>query len=310
MPHIRNITLLIRYISILSSLAVFLLAATAASAGSKDVPAADSHYGWFGLLDNRSQYGKFWFPEPFQLDETDIDNEVRFDWIHQSGHGKVTNEYHIEFEKSFGVATFELEIPYQSETTSTTDQISGITSKGRTRGVGNIEISVRSPIQQFVSKDGFFDNTIGVGLELGLPTYSPVSQNTEGVAKVFDALRLGEHFSLQTMGGFSILMGSGDAGGSQTLEYGAVAGYNLTRKELALPYVEELIPIIELKGELALKGEDIGQNNLTGTVGLRATLDAIGALQPRIGVGYIFPIDRMARNDFKWGIITSVVFEY
>ncbi|MDA8429680.1 MAG: hypothetical protein M0T70_10540 [Geobacteraceae bacterium] len=310
MTQIRSFTRLVRYVSILSSLAALLLSATAASAVTQDGTAADTHYGWFGSLDYRSQYGQFWFPEPFRLDETDVDNEVRFDWVHQAGHGKVTNDSHVEIEKAFGVTTFELEIPYQSETDTTTDPLSGLTSKERTRGVGNIEISVRRPIQQFVSSDGFCDNTVGVGLELGLPSYSPVSQNTEGVVKAFDALRLGEHFSLQTMGGFSLLMGPGDAGGDQTFEYGAVAGYSLARKDLALPHVEQLIPIVELKGERGLKGENAGQNNLTGTVGLRANFDAIGPLQPRIGVGYIFPIDQAARNDFKWGIVTSLVFEY
>ena len=310
MTQIRNFTHLVRYVSILSSLAALLLTATAARAVTQDDSAADKHYGWFGLLDNRSQYGKFWFPEPFRIDETDVDNEVRFDWVHQAGHGKVTNDSHVEFEKSFGVTTFELEIPYQSETVTTTDSLTGVTSKEHTRGVGNIEISVRRPIHQFVSRDGFFDNTVGVGLELGLPTYSPVSQNTEGVVKVFDSLRLGEHFSLQTIGGFSLLMGPGDAGGTQTFEYGVVAGYNIARKDLALPHVEELIPILELKGETGLKGENAGQNNLTGTVGLRANFNALGPLQPRVGIGYIFPIDRAARNDFKWGIVSSIVFEY
>ncbi len=310
MMQIRNFTHLVRYVSILSSLAALLLTASAASAAAEDNSAADTHYGWFGLLDHRSQYGQFWFPEPFRMDETDVDNEVRFDWIHQAGHGKVTDDSRIEIEKAFGVTTFELEIPYHYETVTTTDPLSGATSKERTRGVGNIEISVRRPIYQFVSSNSFFDNTVGVGLELGLPTNSPVSQNTEGVAKVFDALRLGEHFSLQTMGGFSLLMGPGDAGGTQTFEYGVVAGYNIARKDLALPHIEQLIPILELKGETGLKGENAGQNNLTGTIGLRANFDAIGSLQPRIGIGYVFPIDKAASNDFKWGIVTSIVFEY
>ena len=310
MTQIRSITPLVRYASILSSLAALLLAATAASAFTQNDSSADTHYGWFSSLDYRSQYGQFWFPEPFRMDETDVDNEVRFDWVHQAGHGKVTDDSHFEIEKAFGVTTVELEIPYQSETVPTTDSLTGVTSKERTRGVGNIEISVRRPIYQYVSHDGFYDNTIGVGLELGLPTYSPVSQNTEGVVKMFDALRLGEHFSLQTMGGFSLLMGPGDAGGDQTFEYGVVAGYDIARKDLALPHVEQLIPILELKGETGLSGENAGHNNVSGTVGLRANFDAIGPLQPRIGLGYIFPIDQAARNDFKWGIVTSIVFEY
>jgi hypothetical protein len=65
-----------------------------------------------------------------------------------------------------------------------------------------------------------------------------------------------------------------------------------------------------LVGETAINGEDAGQNNLTGTLGVRLNLRSIGALQPRLGVGYVFPIDQTARDEFRWGVVTSVVFEF
>lgn len=309
----RNLTHLTRRLSALSLMTALLLTAAAAGAvtlNTSPAPAADTHYGPFGLLNHRSRYGQFWFPEPFRLDETDVDNELRLDWVHQEGKGQVTDEVPVELEKAFGVTTYELEIPYEREAESTTDPATGVRSHERTQGAGNIEISVRRPIYQFVSRDEFFDNTVGAGVELAIPTNSPVSKNTEGVVKMFDDLRLGEHFSLQALGGYSFLMGPGEEGGTQTFEYGLVAGYNLARKDLALPHVEQIIPILELKGETGLNREEAGKNNLSGTLGVRANLDAIGSLQPRLGIGYIFPVDKGARDEFKWGLVTSLVFEY
>jgi len=311
MMQSRYLTNLTRRLSALSLLAALLLTAAAAGAVTLNTsPVADTHYGPFGLLDHRSRYGQFWFPEPFRLDETDVDNEVRVDWVHQEGKGQVTDEVPVELEKAFGVTTFELEIPYERESESTTDPATGARSHERTQGAGNIEISVRRPIYQFVSRDDFFDNTVGAGVELAIPTDSPISKNTEAVARLFDTLRLGEHFSLQALGGYSFLMGPGEEGGTQTFEYGLVTGYSFARRDLALPHVEQLIPILELKGETGLNREEAGKNNLSGTLGVRANLDAIGAIQPRLGIGYVFPVDRRARDEFKWGLVTSLVFEY
>lgn len=316
----RNFTHLVRFASMLSLFAGLVFTSAAASAASQngfsagtapqEGSAADTHYGWFGLLDHRSRYGQFWFPEPFRMDETDVDNEVRLDWVHQEGKGHVTEEGHVELEKAFGLTTFELEIPFQRDTETISDPVTGKTTHSHVWGAGNIEVSLRRPIYQFVSRDDFFDNTIGAAFELGIPTNSPVSRNTEMVAKVFDSMRLGQHFSLQAIGGYSLLLGPGEEGGNRTFEYGLVAGYNLPRETVALPHVEQLVPILELKGETGLNKDLAGKNNLSGTVGVRANFEAIGPLQPRLGVGYVFPMDQGARDEFKWGIVTSLVFEY
>jgi hypothetical protein len=306
----RHLTPLPRRLFPLALLAALLLTAAAAGAATLDASSPpDTHYGPFGLLDHRSRYGLFWFPEPLTVEETDVDNEVRLDWVHQEGKDVITDEAAVELEKAFGVTTFELEIPYESESESTTDPVTGERAHEHTRGAGSIEISVRRPIHQFVSGNGFFDNTVGAAVEIALPTNSPVSKDTEGVVKVFDALRMGEHFSLQAIGGYSVLIGPED-GGSRTFEYGISAGYCLAYQDLALPHIEQFIPLLELTGESPLNGEEAGENELSGTLGVRANLDAIGTLQPRLGIGYIFPIDKGARDEFKWGLVTSLVFEY
>jgi hypothetical protein len=39
-------------------------------------------------------------------------------------------------------------------------------------------------------------------------------------------------------------------------------------------------------------------------------MDSIGPVQPRLGLGYVFPINDGAREELHWGIFTSLVFEY
>lgn len=309
MKQYRSPLALIRHLPTLALFALLLCNATAAGAASQEEGSESARYGMFGLLDHRSSYGSYWFPEPFRLDETDVDNEVRVDWLHQEGNGHVSDHTSVELEKSFGLTTVELEIPYQRESQLLVDPVSGNTSHDRSHGIGNIEISVRRPVYQFVSGDKFFDNTVGGGFELGIPTNSPISKDFEVVGKVFDALRVGKHFSLQTIAGYSVLIGPGE-GGNRTFEYGAVAGWTLDRHDLAVPHLEQITPIVELKGERALNGESSGENDLSGTAGLRLTFDGFGPFQPRLGIGYVFPISQVARNDFKWGVVTSLVFEY
>ena len=180
----------------------------------------------------------------------------------------------------------------------------------RAEGIGNISLGARHPVYQYVSKDDFVDNTLVAGFEVGIPSNSSISKNTEFVPKLIDDLRLGEHFSLQTVLGYSLQLGPRPEGGKHTFEYAAVLGYSFERQDLPLPGIERLIPILELKGETGLNKGEAGHNSLTGTFGVRLNLKSIGVLQPRLGVGYVFPIDKGARDDFQWGVVTSLVFEF
>jgi hypothetical protein len=45
-------------------------------------PSENTRYGLFGLLDHRSSYGQGVFPEPFLVDDSDLEvNEARLDWL-------------------------------------------------------------------------------------------------------------------------------------------------------------------------------------------------------------------------------------
>jgi hypothetical protein len=260
-----------------------------------------AHYGLFGWLDKRSQYGQGAFPEPFIIDDSDLEvNEARLDFLHAKIGTQHSDIVTAEIEKGFGPVTFEIEIPYESD----------FADGERTQGFDNIDLGIRTPIFQYVSASGFIDSTFGIAFEAGIPTNSTLSKNAELVPKIFNDLRLGDHFTLQSIFGYSMLVGPGDDGGLQTFEYGFVVGYSIPHKELPLPGILQLIPVFELSGETGLDKASRGDTTLEGNVAMRANLKPIGNIQPRLGLGYVFPIDKGARQDLHWGIITSLVFEY
>jgi hypothetical protein len=273
---------------------------SAAVANTSTVP--DARYGLFNWLDQRSSYGQGVFPEPFLVDDSDLeDNEARLDWLHTEANAQQSDTVTAEVEKGFGNLTLEIEVPYERNAAA---------GENTEQGIGNIDLGARYPLYEYVAANGLFDTTFGTAVEVGVPVNSAVSKNTELVPKVFNDLRVGEHFTLQSIFGYSTLFGSGDDGGLQTFESGFVFGYTIQHKELPLPGVQQLIPMFELVGETEMNKGDSGQTSLLGNACFRANLKTIGSVQPRLGLGFIFPINNNARADVHWGIVTSLVFEY
>jgi len=275
--------------------------AATAPAGAGTQP---GQFGLFGLLDSRSKYYGDFFPEPLRVEDTTLDNETRFDWLHTEGKAGLNNQYMAEVQKSAGIVTFEIQAPYLADRT-TPDAGGGRQDVG---DFGNIELGARVPVYQLVS--GAFDNSIGVNFEAGIPTNSRLSKNTELTPGIFDDLRIGDHFSMQSLFSFSSLLGSEPEEGRESFEYGLAFGYAIEDEQFALPHVEQIVPLFELVGEMGLSGQESGHDALTGTVGARVTLKPIWGLQPKIGVGYVFPIDQGGRQELRWGITTGVVFEF
>ena len=273
---------------------------------ASDLPATTesstgSRYGLFNWLDHRSMYGVGVFPEPFLVDDSDLEpNELRLDWLHTKGPNQHSDSGKVEFEKGFGPMTLELEVPYEHSVTD------GDTSQG----FDNVNLGARYPLYQFVSVKGFVDTTFGLAVEAGIPVHSAVSKNAELVPKIFNDLRLGDHFTLQSVLGHSTFLGPEPDGGLQTFEYGFVFGYTIPHRQLPIPYVLEFIPVFELRGETGLNMDSAGHNSLLGNAAFRVNLKAIGQVQPRLGIGFVFPIDKGARADTHWGIVTSLVFQY
>lgn len=273
--------------------------------------APSNRYGPLGVFDQRSTYGKGVFPEPFLVDDSDLEvNEVRFDWLHQENAGQTGNFFLGEFEKGIGLMTVEVEVPYIRDTQRTFDRAADRSVFTRSQGFDNVSIGVRNPVFQYVSNDQFIDTTFGVGFEAGIPTNSPVSKNAELVPKIFNDLRIGDHVTLQTVLGYSTLFGSKPDGGSQTFEYGMVFGWSIPHEQLPLPGVEQLVPVFEFQGDALLNKDAAGSNSLLGNAAFRLNLHPIGPVQPRLGLGYVFPIDKGGRDELRWGIYTSLVFEF
>ena len=273
--------------------------------------ASSDRYGPFNLLDHRSIYGQYWFPEPLRADEADVDNEFRTEWFHAEKRGRQNDELKIEIEKSFGLFTFELAPGWESDRTSAFNPTTHLTERTHDEGFGNVELGGRFPFYQYVSPSQFFDTTFVFGAEATVPTQSDISKDWEFVPKIFNLTRLGDHLAIQSGLGDSILVGPEDRGLS-TIEYNVVFAYELTNAELPLPHILSTWPILEFDGEYTLNHDEAGHNELFGTAGFRFNFDSIRWLpaQPRIGIGYTFPIDQGARDEFRWGIVTSLVFEY
>src|SRR4051812_23513135 len=160
-------------------------------------------YGPFNLLDRRSTYGKFWFPEPLSADEMDVDRELRLDYFHGENQDTQESELVAEVEWNFGLVTLELAVPYSRESESTFEPIEGRTLHEKSDGIGNIELAIRAPIFQYVDPQQRFDYTLAAGFELALPSGSKISKDTELVPALFNLLRIGEHFSIQSGIGYS-----------------------------------------------------------------------------------------------------------
>lgn len=275
------------------------LAAPADSEATQENPS--TRYGVFDLLDSRSQYGQGAFPEPFIVDDSDLEvNEARLDLLHTKIGSQHSDLLTAEIEKGFGVLTLEVEVPYEWD----------LTNGQRQEGFNNIDLGARIPVYQYVSTSGFIDSTFGVAFEAGVPTNSTLSKNGELVPKVFNDLRLGEHFTVQSILGYSTLVGPGDDGGLETFEYGFVFGYAIQHEQLPIPGVLQVVPVFELLGETELNHGQRGNTSLEGNAAVRVNLKTVGRVQPRLGIGYVFPIDSNARQDLHWGIVTSLVFEY
>jgi len=279
-----------------------LAAGQAVVAGTNSLVTPDSRYGLFDRLDHRSAYNQEFFPQPLLVDDTGLepDGELEFDSLNTRAGAQHSDSYMAGVQKSFGLVTFELGIPYLHQSDS--DDVA--------QGLGNINVSVRDPVYQFVSARGFFDTTLGVAVEAGLPVNSAVSKNAELASRIFNDLKLGEHFSLQSLLGYDTLFGGGVNGGLQTFEYGFDFGYALSHRELPLPGGQQFTPMFELSGETGLNQGQSGRNSLLGSLGFRLDLKPMGELQPTLGLGYVFPMDGGAREEVHWGIATSLTFEF
>jgi hypothetical protein len=279
-----------------------------ASADDDDVAATNvwtaqnARFGPFDCLDHRSGYYGDTFPQGLLVEETSAEpeGELELNYLHTGAGKKKDDIIGSEFQKSFGVFTFELELPYQRT----------VRSHGTLEGVGNIELNTRMPAYQFVSANGVFDTTAGVAVDVGIPVNSPVSKNTELEPGVFDDFKVGNHFSVQTTLAYDKLYGGGSDGGEEDFEYGLDFAWAIPHTELPIPGVDRISPMFEVDGELGLNEDESGKNNVLGSAGFRIDFKTVYTLQPSLGLSYVFPMRAIARKDVHWGFATSFTVEF
>lgn len=264
---------------------------------------------FFNLLDRRSVYGKGWFPEHFRQTSLDAEREVRLDYFHGEKRGKVEHEIEGEIEWNVvGQLTLTIEAEWESERSISFE--SGAAEREREEGFSNVYLKAHHPLYQYVSRDGKLDYTLVGKLSIGLPLINDARHDTYEVEPLLgQMLRLGDHFSVQTWTSVDFLIGPKE-GGNHVFKYGALLGYRIGREQLPLPGVQSVTPLLELDGRTGIAGEGRGHNQLFGVAGFRLNLDAIGPVQPRIGLGYQFPLDKGARDDLQWGVIASFIMEF
>src|SRR5690242_7341945 len=123
-------------------------AARIALADDSSTTAQDTRYGLFNSLDHRSGYGQGVFPEPFQVDDSDLETrEFRLDWLHAASVGDYGDVIHPEIEWGFVNLTLELEVPYERD----------IEDGRLTKGFDNVDAGARYPFYQYVSGNNLFD---------------------------------------------------------------------------------------------------------------------------------------------------------
>jgi hypothetical protein len=253
----------------------------------------------WGWLDHGSAYYEDAFPCALLIDDTSLEpGELTVEYLSTKANGQTSAVASLGAQKSFGLTTFSVEIPYERDTSAA----------GVAKGFATVEWRARRPIYQLLSGDGFCDATFGLALEGGLPTHSALSENGEIGPQVFNATKVGKHLRLQTVLGYSSSLGSGAEGGLRTFDYGANFAWSIDEKEFSLPGVEVFAPMFELIGERGLNRPDAARSNLSGDVGFRLGLKPLLKEESEFGLAYVFPIRNGARSEGPRGIFLSLHF--
>lgn len=275
-----------------------------------DATRPQGRYGLFGLLDGRSAYGTDFYPEPLLADDGDMDRELRTSWFHAEGSGQQQDAITMEAEYSLETVTFEIDGGYERDVSYEQDDDDDPANRDTEQGWDSVDLAARCPVYQFVSDDGFLDNTVVAGISVGVPTHTAVSEPTELLPEAWDLLKLGDHLSLQGEIGYSMIIGSGEGSGQQTLEYAATLGYRMDLSRSHLPGITNLTPMLEIDGIDPVNKSDGGDDQLDGVVGCEIGFSSVSIAQPKLEIGYTFPIDAGARKDYQWGIVTSLILDF
>lgn len=255
---------------------------------------------FFDLLTRRSRYGTGFFPEHFRQTSLDREHELRLDYFH-GGH---TGRHEQELEGEVEWAVRDLTLTVEAEWETEREKEGG--TWHREQGWETVKLKAHHPLYQFVSADDFLDYTLVGKVSVGVPLSGSLRHDSYEIYPLLgQMLRLGGHFTTQTWTGVNFSAGGADRG-ARELRYGALFGWNT---EVAVPGVRAITPLLELDGQSGLSGDE-QVHRLYGVAGARFDLTPAGPIQPRFGLGYLFPIDTGARRELSWGVQSSLIFEF
>jgi hypothetical protein len=263
---------------------------------------------FLGLLDNRSSYGKDFFPDPFLGPEFDAEQQVELDDLHGEKSGVQNDEVDAGVEWNvIGQLSVAAEFGWDSQQQAGPSDAQG-DNEQQDAGTGweSLDLAVYHPVFQYVAQDSLLDYTAIARLDLGIPTRTRVSGNDIQLTPwLGHLLRLGDHISVEAWTGSQFTIAPHQT--SQFI-YGASFGYQFSHHQLPLPCTQTLIPILELDGQSPFSGN--GEDALFAVAGFNVNFNPIDEAQPMIQLGYQVPLDQGARDQLRWGILANVLFEF
>jgi hypothetical protein len=277
-------------------------------AGSAVANPASSRY-FFGLLDNRSSYGKDFFPDAFLGPEFDAEQQLELDYLHGEKPGVQNDEVDAGVQWNvIGQLSVAAEFGWDShhqDGPADTAASDGAEQDGGT-GWESLDLAVYHPIFQYVTPDNLLDYTAVARLDVGIPTRTPASGNDVQLTPYLGhLLRLGDHISVEAWTGSQFTIAPHQ---TTQLIYGASFGYQISHNQFPVPSTQTIIPVFELDGQLPFSGN--GEDALFGVAGINVNLNPIDEAQPTLQLGYQFPLDQGARDQLRWGILANVLFEF
>jgi hypothetical protein len=136
----------------------------------------NSRFGLLDVFDHRSGYYADCFPQALLLDDTGLEpeGELELSYLRTEAGGQRSDSFGAEIQGSIDLLTFEVGVPY--ERNSDDGDVS--------EGIGNIEVNLRCPVYQLVSPGGFFDDTVGAGMQKNSTKGNEEPQMKHGLTRI------------------------------------------------------------------------------------------------------------------------------
>ncbi len=248
-----------------------------------------------GTLLPQSKFYQDFFPQPLLMDSITPDDQVAGNIFYGGGSDWQT-EVSAEIAWSYHLLTLDAVVPYKH--VSVHDDSAD--------GFGPISLSARHPVYQHISDSGLLDYTVGARAEFGVGTDTELAKDNEFVIGAYQALAIGERFSIQFLTQYSFLVGA-DHGGATNFEYDLVFGY-----ELHTPFwrLEKIVPMIEIDAATGVGGEGQGPATWIGVLGADFRFNRKSFGQPVLGLGFVYPLNDNAEHEFDWGVTTRFILQF